>query len=59
MMIADAYRAGMRMFAAGLCLITARRNQEPGGMAQIPMAGPKSILTLNNPTMVGITARRG
>ncbi len=31
-MIADAYRAGMRMFAAGVCLITARRNHEPGGM---------------------------
>lgn len=29
---ADAYRAGMRMLAAGVCLITSRRNNEPGGM---------------------------
>ncbi len=30
--IADAYRNGMRMLAAGVCLITSNRNGEPGGM---------------------------
>lgn len=31
-LIADAYRNGMRMLAAGVCLITANRHGEPGGM---------------------------
>lgn len=30
--IADAYRGGMRLFAAGVCLITTSNNNEPGGM---------------------------
>lgn len=30
--IADAYRGGMRMLAAGVCLITASRHNEYGGM---------------------------
>lgn len=29
---AEAYRAGMRMLAAGVCLITTRHNDESGGM---------------------------
>lgn len=29
-LIADAYRNGMRMLAAGVCLITANRHGEPG-----------------------------
>lgn len=30
--VADAYRGGMRLLAAGVCLITASRNDEHGGM---------------------------
>lgn len=30
--VADAYRGGMRQLAAGVCLITSRFNQLPGGM---------------------------
>lgn len=30
--LADAYRGGMRLLAAGVCLITASRNNEYGGM---------------------------
>lgn len=31
-LIADAYRGGMRLLAAGVCLITASCDSEPGGM---------------------------
>ncbi|TCL03136.1 flavin reductase family protein [Sodalis ligni] len=50
--ISDAYRDGMRLLAAGVCLITASRNNEHGGMIATAVtsvsAEPPSLLVCVN-----------
>ncbi|WP_312241615.1 flavin reductase family protein [Pantoea sp.] len=63
--VADAYLAEMRMFAAGVCLITARRNGEPGGMiatavTSVSAEPPTLLVCVNrNASMFGIIQETG
>lgn len=50
--VTDAYRDGMRLLAAGVCLITSSHNNEPGGMIATAVtsvsAEPPSLLVCVN-----------
>ncbi len=63
--IADAYRTGMRMLAAGVCLITASRNGEFGGMiatavTSVSAEPPSMLVCVNrNASMFGMIQTAG